>query len=462
MPGSFVYTPAAGTVLSAGAGQTLSVTFTPTDTSDYNSVTTTATINVLRVQLSVVAADKSMNYGSSVSALTDTITGFVNGDQAGVVSGSPGLSTSASGASHPGSYAINVNVSGLSATNYSFAAKNGTLTIGRATPTITWAKPTDITYGTALGATQLDATTTVPGSFVYTPAAGTVLSAGAGQTLSVTFTPTDTSDYNSVTITATINVSRAQLTVAAADKSMTYGSSVPALTDTITGFVNGDQAGVISGTPGLSTSASGASNPGSYAINVNVSGLSATNYSFAAQSGTLTIRRGPATHQSGRPGEHRFRDKPLPRLAPHVSWTRGYHLLGEPARRGHVAARRRVRHQPIARTPCHTGFAPQGRNQLCCRTPACSCGAGRMPSGSRCELIDLVVIEAKASQPRPRDWSTIVQGASTVSDNLVLSLVTCISDSKLLQSNLVPPGGASPGGARRRRRRRRLRRRSEP
>ena len=293
VPGSFVYTPAAGTVLSAGAGQTLSVTFTPTDTSDYNSVTTTATINVLRVQLSVVAADKSMNYGSSVSALTDTITGFVNGDQAGVVSGSPGLSTSASGASHPGSYAINVNVSGLSATNYSFAAKNGTLTIGRATPTITWAKPTDITYGTALGATQLDATTTVPGSFVYTPAAGTVLSAGAGQTLSVTFTPTDTSDYNSVTITATINVSRAQLTVAAADKSMTYGSSVPALTDTITGFVNGDQAGVISGTPGLSTSASGASNPGSYAINVNVSGLSATNYSFAAQSGTLTIGAAP-------------------------------------------------------------------------------------------------------------------------------------------------------------------------
>ena len=180
MPGSFVYTCAAGTVLSAGAGQTLSVTFTPTDTSDYNSVTTTATINVLRAQLSVVAADKSMNYGSSVSALTDTITGFVNGDQAGVVSGSPGLSTSASARSHPGSDAINVNVSGLSATNYSFAAKNGTLTIGRATPTITWAKPTDITYGTAPCATQLDATTTVPGSFVYTPAAGTVLSAGAG------------------------------------------------------------------------------------------------------------------------------------------------------------------------------------------------------------------------------------------------------------------------------------------
>ena len=295
VPGSFVYTPAAGTVLSAGAGQTLSVTFTPTDTTDYNSVTTTATINVSQAQLTVAAADKSMTYGSSVPAFTDTITGFVNGDNAGVISGTPGLSTTASSASHPGSYPINVDVSGLSATNYSFAAQDGTLTIGKATPTITWANPADITYGTALGATQLDATTTVPGSFVYTPAAGTVLSAGAGQTLSVTFTPTDTTDYNSVTTTATINVSQAQLTVAAADKSMTYGSSVPAFTYTITGFVNGDDAGVISGTPGLSTTASSASHPGSYAINVDVSGLSATNYSFAAQDGTLTIGKATPT-----------------------------------------------------------------------------------------------------------------------------------------------------------------------
>ena len=35
----------------------------------------------------------------------------------------------------------------------------------------------------------------VAGTFVYTPASGTVLNAGAGQTLSVTFTPTDTANY---------------------------------------------------------------------------------------------------------------------------------------------------------------------------------------------------------------------------------------------------------------------------
>jgi hypothetical protein len=48
----------------------------------------------------------------------------------------------------------------------------------KATPVITWPTPADITYGTALSATQLNATTNVPGTFVYSPAAGTVLNAG--------------------------------------------------------------------------------------------------------------------------------------------------------------------------------------------------------------------------------------------------------------------------------------------
>ncbi len=46
------------------------------------------------------------------------------------------------------------------------------------TPTITWASPAGITYGTALSAAQLDATANVPGTFAYSPAAGTVPGGG--------------------------------------------------------------------------------------------------------------------------------------------------------------------------------------------------------------------------------------------------------------------------------------------
>ena len=45
----FVYTPVAGTVLNAGAGQTLSVTFTPTDAANYTTRDDDdVTINVLK------------------------------------------------------------------------------------------------------------------------------------------------------------------------------------------------------------------------------------------------------------------------------------------------------------------------------------------------------------------------------------------------------------------------------
>ena len=78
--------------------------------------------------------------------------------------------------------------------NFNGASGSVNYTIDQLAPTITWATPAAITYGTPLSATQLKATASVPGTFVYSPAAGTVLGAGS-QTLSVTFTPTDTTDY---------------------------------------------------------------------------------------------------------------------------------------------------------------------------------------------------------------------------------------------------------------------------
>ncbi len=57
----------------------------------------------------------------------------------------------------------------------------------------------------------------VAGTFSYTPAAGTVLTPGTDRTLSVTFTPADTSDYTTASATATINVDKAEPTITWAD-----------------------------------------------------------------------------------------------------------------------------------------------------------------------------------------------------------------------------------------------------
>lgn len=73
-----------------------------------------------------------------------------------------------------------------------------------------WSNPNPITYGTALGSTQLDTTATydgssVPGSFGYTPAWGTVMNAGPHQSLSVEFIPTDTTDHADASASVDIN-----------------------------------------------------------------------------------------------------------------------------------------------------------------------------------------------------------------------------------------------------------------
>jgi hypothetical protein len=88
-----------------------------------------------------------------------------------------------------------------------FVMKFGTA--AKATPVITWAAPAPITYGSALGNGQLNASANTPGTFVYTPLAGTVLPVGNGQTLSVTFTPSDTVDYTTASASTTINVNPA-------------------------------------------------------------------------------------------------------------------------------------------------------------------------------------------------------------------------------------------------------------
>ena len=76
------------------------------------------------------------------------------------------------------------------------------------TPSITWNTPASIPYGTTLSGVQLNAVANVPGTFAYTPTAGTVLNAGS-QTLTAAFTPSDTNTYSTATATVQLTVAQA-------------------------------------------------------------------------------------------------------------------------------------------------------------------------------------------------------------------------------------------------------------
>src|SRR4029450_50113 len=207
VPGTFVYAPVAGTVLNAGTGQTLSVTFTPTDAANYSIATASVQINVLKGTPTITwPTPADIVYGTALSATqlnaTANVAGtFVYAPVAGTVLNAGSGQT------------LSVTFTPTDAVNYSSATASVQINVLRATPTITWPTPADIVYGTALSATQLNATANVAGTFAYAPAAGTILNAGAGQTLSVTFTPEDAVNYATATATVLINVSQATPTV---------------------------------------------------------------------------------------------------------------------------------------------------------------------------------------------------------------------------------------------------------
>jgi hypothetical protein len=106
-----------------------------------------------------------------------------------------------------GSHTLTVTFTPSDTTSYNPATAQVTITVKRASPTITWPPPAAISFGTVLSGTQLNATANAPGTFVYTPAAGTAPAVGS-QTLSTIFTPTDAASYDTATSTVTLAVNK--------------------------------------------------------------------------------------------------------------------------------------------------------------------------------------------------------------------------------------------------------------
>jgi hypothetical protein len=165
------------------------------------------------------------------------------------------------------------------------------LTINKATPTVAWPPPADIVYGTPLGPAQLDATASIPGSFGFNPLAGIVLGAMQDQTLTVTFTPTDSADFLTVTASVAINVTQAPLTITADNASRVEGTQNPSFTVQYAGFVNGGGPSSLGGVLTFTTSANASSPPGEYPITPG--GLTSANYSITYVSRTLTVTPAP-------------------------------------------------------------------------------------------------------------------------------------------------------------------------
>jgi hypothetical protein len=289
--------------------------------SDYTSASAVDDFTIGQATPTVTVADTSGVYSGSAFAVTATIAGvddLASADLEGVslslsyYAGSysnegqlAGVEPLPAAPSQAGSYTAAATFAG--STDYASAIGLANFTISKAVPVVTWRGLSSIVYGTPLGAVQLDASANVAGSPVYNPPAGAVISVGTSQTLSVTFTPQDTTDFSTVTITTTVTVVRATPALTLSDASGTFDGRPFAASVGITGVGNDHSPaasleGVTpapayyegSGTSGVSLGSAAPSAAGTYTVMAIYNG-SAEYLPVSSEPVTFTIGAGTTT-----------------------------------------------------------------------------------------------------------------------------------------------------------------------
>ena len=295
-----------GLVQITGAGSCTVTASQPGNSAYLPAAPVTQTFTINPASLSVNAKDATTTYGQP-PALSASLSGFVNGENASSaqVTGTANCTTAIPPSQDPGTYpgAITCAPGTLSAPNYTFASgAAGTLTINQASQTISF-PATAVSYGHA-DYSPASASSGLTVSYGNThgqcqvDGQGLVQITGAGS-CTVTASQSGNNDYASATaVTQTFTINPASLSVNASDATTTYGQT-PALSASLSGFVNGENAASaqITGTAAC-TATPPSPNPGTYpgAITCASGTLAAPNYAFAiGHLGTLTITQAGQT-----------------------------------------------------------------------------------------------------------------------------------------------------------------------
>jgi len=291
--GSFTWTT--GTIVPPSGSTAEGVTFTPTDTADYNSATTTVTVTAGSKTTPTITAPPTatgITYGETLASST------LSGGTASVA-GSFAWTTSTT-APGVGTPSESVTFTPTNTALYNTATTTVTLTVSKATPTVsTLPTASAISVGQALSASTLSggiATsggTTVAGSFTWTT--GTNVPPTGSTPEGVTFTPTDTADYNTATTTVTVTVNNKTtptITAPPTATGITYGETLAS--STISGGTVSSGGTTLTGSFAwtTSTTAPGAGTP---TESVTFTPTDTTDYNTVTTTITVTVSKATPT-----------------------------------------------------------------------------------------------------------------------------------------------------------------------
>lgn len=189
----------------------------------------------------------------------------------------------------------------------------GTLVIAQAPLTITAANQS-MTYGGALPSFTAGYSGFVGGdsaaSLTTAPTCATTATGGssAGQ-YAITCSGAVDPNYSIGYQQGTLTISQAALTITASSPTVVYNGTVPAITPSYSGFVNGDSAASLSTAPTCTSTAPASGAAGTYTT--SCTGAVDPNYSISYVAGTLTITQAAQTISFGALPNHLLGDAPF-------------------------------------------------------------------------------------------------------------------------------------------------------
>jgi hypothetical protein len=256
-------------------------------------------VSISTATLVITASSPSISYGNSAPAVTPTYNGFVNGDSENSTGFTPPTCTSTAPAAPaiPSAGSYTTSCSGASDNNYSISYVDGKLVAGTDALVIT-ASSSTMTFGGSVP--------TVSASLTGLAAGDSQASLGGGFSCSTTATstsppgsyPTTCSgasdgNYSISYVSGSVTVTPAPLTITASSGTMSYGGTVPTITASYNGFVNGEGPSALRGTVSCKTAATTSSNVATYSS--SCSGASDPNYAITYVAGTVTVLQVPLT-----------------------------------------------------------------------------------------------------------------------------------------------------------------------
>jgi hypothetical protein len=277
-------------VNAAGAGKQLTAS-APGLT---GAVSSTFTVAQATVTANVSVNNKVYNATTAATIATNSLSGVLGTDSVTLTGGTAAFDTKSVGNGK------SVTVSGLglggtAAANYALASTTVTTSanISPATLTVSAASSSKVYDGTPAATVTLSDNRVAGDSLntSYTSAAFTDKNVGNGKTVNVTgitATGPDAANYTvNTSATALAAITPATLTGTVAGQARLYGQPNPAFSVNYSGFVGGDDAGILTGTLTFSINVGTNSPVGAYAI--TASGQSAINYVVQYVAGTLTV-----------------------------------------------------------------------------------------------------------------------------------------------------------------------------